>query len=43
MNYFLADCIAVATAKSYDAVIVTKDPEIIPVEKDESLPVLWIK
>ena len=39
----LADAFLCATAKSLDAVIVTKDPEIKPVEEAESFPVLWIQ
>ena len=31
-----------ATAKSLSATIITKDKEIIPVEKTESLSVIWI-
>jgi predicted nucleic acid-binding protein len=38
----LADAFLCATAKSLDAVIVTKDKEIKPAEKTESLSVLWI-
>jgi len=38
----LADAFLCATAKSLAAVIVTKDKEIKPAEKDGSLSVLWI-
>jgi len=38
----LADAFLCATAKSLSAVIVTKDKEIKPVEKDGHLSVLWI-
>ena len=38
----LADAFLCATAKSLDAVIVTKDKEIKPAEEAESLSVLWI-
>jgi predicted nucleic acid-binding protein len=38
----LADAFLCATAKSLSAVIVTKDKDIIPAEKDGSLSVLWI-
>jgi predicted nucleic acid-binding protein len=38
----LADAFLCATAKSLAAVIVTKDKEIKPVEKDGYLSVLWI-
>jgi len=38
----LADAFLCATAKSLDAVIVTRDKEIKPAEETESLSVLWI-
>jgi predicted nucleic acid-binding protein len=38
----LADAFLCATAKSVDAVIVTKDKEIKSAEEDEPLSVLWI-
>jgi predicted nucleic acid-binding protein len=38
----LADAFLCATAKSLTAVIVTKDKEIKPAEKDGSLSVLWM-
>jgi predicted nucleic acid-binding protein len=38
----LADAFLCATAKSLDAVIVTKDKEIKTAEETESLSVLWI-
>jgi len=38
----LADAFLCATAKSLAAVVVTKDKEIKPAEKDGSLSVLWI-
>jgi len=38
----LADAFLCATAKSLSAVIVTKDKEIKPAEKDGHLSVLWI-
>jgi len=38
----LADAFLCATAKSLAAVIVTKDKEIKPAEKDGDLSVLWI-
>jgi len=38
----LADAFLCATAKNLAAVIVTKDKEIKPAEKAESLSVLWI-
>ena len=38
----LADAFLCATAKNLAAVIVTKDKEIKPAEKGESLSVLWI-
>jgi predicted nucleic acid-binding protein len=38
----LADAFLCATAKNIAAVIVTKDKEIKPAEKDEELSVLWI-
>jgi predicted nucleic acid-binding protein len=39
----LADAFLCATAKSLDATIITKDSEIAGPEKEENLPVLWIK
>jgi PIN domain nuclease of toxin-antitoxin system len=41
-SMFLADAFLCATAKSLSAVIVTKDKEIKPAEKDGHLSVLWI-
>ena len=40
MTYLLDVCALIA---SLNAVIVTKDPEIKPVEKAESLSVFWIQ
>ena len=39
----LADAFLCSTAKSLSATIVTKDGEIAGPEKEERLPVLWIK
>jgi len=39
----LADAFAVATAKSIDAVLVTKDDELRPAEKAGNFSILWLK
>jgi predicted nucleic acid-binding protein len=39
----LADAFLCATAKSLEAMVVTKDTEIAGPEEEENLPVLWIK
>jgi predicted nucleic acid-binding protein len=39
----LADAFACATAKSLSAILVTKDGEVQAVERNEALPILWIR
>ena len=39
----LADAFAAATAKSIDAVLVTKDDELRPAGKAENFSILWLK
>jgi len=39
----LADAFAAATAKSIDAVLVTKDEELRPAEKAGDFSILWLK